>query len=78
MASKDPFKRYVKASIARRAAQEAGCPLAILNVNLPRETKGKEEAVFVSFYSRGATYVDRSPPPNWTGQVQDVFIFRCG
>jgi len=62
IASKGPFKRHVKASLARRAAQEAGCPVAVLNVNLPRETEPKEEAIFVSFCQHDPTYADTYPP----------------
>jgi len=57
-----PFWRHVKASIARRAAREAGCPIAILNVNLPGESGAKEEAIIVAFYRRGPTCTDTYPP----------------
>ncbi|KAK2461031.1 hypothetical protein APHAL10511_006972 [Amanita phalloides] len=60
--SEGPFRRHVKASIARRAAQQAGCSIAVLDVNLPRDSGEKEEAIIVAFYRRGPRYTDTYPP----------------
>jgi hypothetical protein len=60
--SEGPIWRHVKASIARRAAREAGCAIAILNVNLPRESGAKEEAIIVALYRRGPTSSDTYLP----------------
>ncbi|KAF8627506.1 hypothetical protein AX14_011356, partial [Amanita brunnescens Koide BX004] len=60
--SEGPFRRHVKASIARRAAREAGCSIAVLDVNLPRDSGEKEEAIIVALYRRGPKYTDTYPP----------------
>ncbi|KAF8345767.1 hypothetical protein F5887DRAFT_1074186 [Amanita rubescens] len=66
-ALKAPFKRHVKATIARQAAWVAGSSIAILHVSLPRDNGEKEAAIFVSFHMRGRTYVDKYLPT--TGEL---------
>lgn len=52
----------MKTFIARHAAQESGCPAAILNVSLSGESGAKEEAIIAAFYRRGPTYAGTHRP----------------
>ncbi|KAF8345770.1 hypothetical protein F5887DRAFT_1074189 [Amanita rubescens] len=60
--SAGPFRRHMKAFIARHAAQEAGWPVAVLHVSLPRESGAEEEAIIAAFYRRDPTYSDTHRP----------------
>ncbi len=60
--SEGPFRRYVKTFLARHAAQEAGCPISVLNVSIPRESGAKDEGIIALFFRRGPTYADTYPP----------------